>query len=98
MTGFEIAAAVMIASTLYSGYMGQKQAEEQADVAKEARKAQERQAKRNRNALAEESFNKRRGALGLGQGGAPVAASGLTASQTGSVLTSVTNGNQASGL
>lgn len=63
--------------------------------------AQERANQQAQNQAVQEQFRRSRQARGLGSGGSIGSGrfiSGLSASQTGSVLTSVTNGNQASGL
>ena len=92
-----ITAALLIgaATTAVTAGIGMYQGQQQAKaVARAQNKAQDKAVK-NQNALVEEGFNKRRNAMGLG---AQQAQGGQVASQTGSVLTSVTNGNQASGL
>lgn len=97
MTGLEIALLVGAASSVATGVIGMYQSNQQARAAARAKRKAEDQAVKNQNRLVEEGFNKRRSAMGLGMQGAQQK-TGLTASQTGSVLTSVTNGNEASGL
>lgn len=90
-----IAAAILLSSAVTAG-VGMYQANQQAIAQRRAQRKAEEQALENQNKLVEEEFGKRKQALGLGQRGS--AAGGLVASQTGGVLTSVTDGNQASGL
>jgi hypothetical protein len=87
-----LTAAILIGGT---AAIGMYQANEQQKAIAKAQKRAKDEAVKNQNALVEQGFEKRRKTMGLGE---PGAAGGLVASQSGGVLTSVTNGNQASGL
>lgn len=95
--GDPITTALLIsaATTIGTGLIGMYQANQQANAAAKAQKKAQDQAVKNQNRLVEEGFNKRRSAMGLGQ---TPQKTGMMASQTGSILTSVGDGNQASGL
>lgn len=83
-------AAILLGTTMASMY----QADQQKSAQQAAMKKAEKQAADNQNALVEQGFKKKKLAMGLGQ--TPMG--GQVASQSGGVLTSVTNGNEASGL
>lgn len=88
-----VTAAILMASVTAGIQMYQSQ--EQANAQAAAQKEAEDKAVQNQNALVEEGFQKRRKAMGLGD---VTEKTGLIASQSGGILTSVTDGNQASGL
>jgi len=89
-----ITAAILVGAITsgISMYQSNKQSVAAAKAAKEGKDDEVK----NQNRLVEDAYGKRKQALGLGQKGG--AAGGLVASQSGGVLTSVTDGNQASGL
>ena len=90
-----ITASILVGGMLGTSFIGMYQADKQAKAAAKAQEKAQDRAVKNQNRLIEEGFQKRRSAMGLD--GTPQN-SGLIASQTGGVLTSVTDGNQASGL
>jgi hypothetical protein len=89
-----LTAMILIGSTLYTQQQSQEQARLERKGIRQQQEAAQEQALQNQNALVEEGYRKKQQARGLGGN----TKSGLVASQTGSVLTSVTNGNEASGL
>lgn len=84
-----LSAALLIGSSVITAFETKKAADSQAFAQRRAMKEAREDAISNRNALVEQQFNKRRQARGLGQGAAQT---GGLASQSGSVLTSVTGG------
>ena len=90
-----ITAAILVGGMVVSSGISAYQADKTAKAQLKAQERAQDKAVKNQNKLVEESFAKRRNALGLGMVGGKT---GMAASQTGSVLTSVTDGNQASGL
>jgi hypothetical protein len=68
----------------------QGQARAEANAIREAEKAAIKQGVRNQNALVTQTFNKRKGASGLGDGWGDTSPLGNQASQTGAVLNSTT--------
>jgi len=86
-------AAILVGAA--TSMIGMQQANSNARAQARAQRQAQDQAVENQNALVEEGYNKRKNAMGLGQN---KSGGGLVASQTGGVLTSVTDGNQASGL
>ena len=86
-----LTAAILIGTTsAISMYQANQNAKAQARAAERAQD----QAVENQNKLVEEGYKKKKQAMGLGS----EPKTGMVASQSGSVLTSVNNGNEASGL
>lgn len=85
-----VTAAILIGGG--SMIMQQQMAKQQAEAMRKAQRKQEEQSARNQNKLVEQNFQKRKQALGIGQGGGEFA--GGVASQEGGVLTSVTGESQ----
>ena len=85
-----LTAAILIGTAAASMYSANQSAKAQARAQKQAQDT----AVENQNKLIEEGYKKKKQAMGLGQ----EPKTGMVASQSGGVLTSVNDGNQASGL
>lgn len=71
-------------------YMQKMQADRQEKAIREAQKAEEQNAANKQNALVRDSYGKRRDTMSSMRGGRAVGLGGAGASQTGTILTSVT--------
>jgi hypothetical protein len=89
-------AAVLLGAA--TSLIGMQQANQQARAQAKAGERAQDQAVKNKNQLVEQSFEKRKRALGLGEQGNPNPLAGNQASQSGTILTSVTGDNNATGI